>query len=67
MKIVVYEFYNEKNQLVLKVNNTEKDFKSKIEDYFGYTIGIMNYELIKYGYIRKNNGKERIRLVKKEY
>ena len=67
VNIIVYKFYDEKNKLVLQTNSTEADAKKKIEDFFGYNISIVNYELMKRGYIRKGKENEKIRMVKDVY
>lgn len=67
VNIIVYKFYDEKNKLVLQTNSTEADAKKKIEDFFGYSISIVNYELMKRGYIRKGKENEKIRMVKDVY
>lgn len=67
VNIIVYKFYDEKNRLVLQTNSTEADAKKKIEDFFGYSISIVNYELMKRGYIRKGKENEKIRMVKDVY
>ena len=67
VNVIVYKFYNEKNKLVLQTNSTEADAKKKIEDFFGYSISIVNYELMKRGYIRKGKENEKIKMIKEVY
>lgn len=67
VNIIVYKFYDEKNKLVLQTNSTEADAKKKIEDFFGYSISIVNYELMKRGYIRKGKENEKIKMIKEVY
>ena len=67
VNIIVYKFYDEKNKLVLQTNSTEADAKKKIEDFFGYSISIVNYELMKRGYIRKGKENEKIKMIEEVY
>lgn len=64
MKSVIYKFYDEKDNLLFQVNSDDKDAQKKIEDFFGYSLSIINYELQKYGYIRKGKENQKIRMLK---
>ena len=64
--MVTYKFYDEDNKLLLQVNSDEKDAQRKIEEFFGYSLSIINYELQKYGYIRKGKENQKIKMIKEE-
>ena len=41
--------------------------KKKIEEFIGYSISIINYELQKHDYITQGKTNKKIKMIKKEY
>lgn len=59
-----YEFFDENGKLVLTASNTKVDELKKIEEFFGYSISIINYELMKHNYITKGDRKYTVKITK---
>ena len=53
----IYEIKDEKGELVLRANAKEREDLEKIESFFGKSLSMINYDLAKYKYIRKDNQK----------
>lgn len=59
-----YEFFDKNGKLVLTASNTKVDELKKIEEFFGYSISIINYELMKHNYITKGDQKYTLKITK---
>lgn len=53
----IYEIKDEKGEVVLKANAKEREDLEKIEAFFGKSLSMINYDLAKYKYIRKDDQK----------
>lgn len=53
----IYEIKDEKGEVVLRANAKEREDLEKIEEFFGKSLSMINYDLAKYKYIRKDDQK----------
>lgn len=53
----IYEIKDEKGEVVLRANAKEREDLEKIESFFGKSLSMINYDLAKYKYIRKDDQK----------
>lgn len=53
----IYEIKDEKGEVILKANAKEREDLEKIESFFGKSLSMINYDLAKYKYIRKDDQK----------